>query len=729
MAITPLPVGHLPEAGDLASSLRVGLLGPLTIAGEALPPGLSVKAKAVFAYLAAQGGAAVPRDRLADLCWERSGPEQARQSLRQALSQLRRELPAGLSEHLLASPEQVRLAGVESDAAMLEQAAVSPDPAMWEAALAHVRGLFAADLETGSPAFDDWVARERTRFGTMAADMLARLAIVRLDKGQHETAIEAARRLVALEPLREDGHRLLIRALAAAGRRAEALAQYSELEGLLREELGVRPDPATRALVDGLRDVATAPSQSQSAPGAMTRPAPALAGADIPSRLPVAGRTPAAPSPVDVPSAVTSDVIMTKPGTRRFAAILIGLGLPVAAGLAAWWFGAPRPASGLPVLVVRALEPMSPEPETAALARALTTRLSGGLSSVPTIRVRSAEGRGPEPDLRVEGSVQSADGGALVTGRLVRASGEVLQQVEFKAPPRPTVEMQDEILGRVGRLITEKLDEVAYPRGARTAEGRQALETALTARNMVNRGDTSDRVMELFREALRLQPDNVEIKAYFGNALVAQALNSGLANSRQRDILAEAVRVFAEVEASTPHLQVMVYGRCQAMRTLADLQAARVACDRARTVMPWSARVYKEMGYAMLLLGVLDRADGYFQAAERLEPQSTIRWTWAAGAGVTALLSNQPGIALDWLEKASQLRPRFPWYYLFSAIAAGQVGDADKEAQAMERFRATPRATSLADYFDSFFPTFVPYSSDMSDRLQKLKSEMMRRIS
>jgi DNA-binding SARP family transcriptional activator len=61
-------------------------------------------------------------------------------------------------------------------------------------------------------------------------------------------AERAARRLVAHAPLAETGHRLLMRALAAHGDPAAALAAYDQLRQLLREELGVSPGPATQAL-------------------------------------------------------------------------------------------------------------------------------------------------------------------------------------------------------------------------------------------------------------------------------------------------------------------------------------------------------------------------------------------------------------------------------------------------------------------------------------------------
>jgi DNA-binding SARP family transcriptional activator len=54
--------------------------------------------------------------------------------------------------------------------------------------------------------------------------------------------------LVAHVPLAETGHQLLMRALAARGDAAAALAAYDQLRQLLREELGVSPSPATQAL-------------------------------------------------------------------------------------------------------------------------------------------------------------------------------------------------------------------------------------------------------------------------------------------------------------------------------------------------------------------------------------------------------------------------------------------------------------------------------------------------
>src|SRR5262249_24550967 len=74
-----------------------------------------------------------------------------------------------------------------------------------------------------------------------------------LQAGNHEQALESASRAVAVNGLREDAHRLILKALAATGRKAEALKRYEDLVALLKRELNTEPDPATNSLVAELR--------------------------------------------------------------------------------------------------------------------------------------------------------------------------------------------------------------------------------------------------------------------------------------------------------------------------------------------------------------------------------------------------------------------------------------------------------------------------------------------
>jgi DNA-binding SARP family transcriptional activator len=117
----------------------------------------------------------------------------------------------------------------------------------WPAALAaqYISGRrFLAEFE--APWIDEW----RPQLEVIYERALACYAEACLGIGGTElpAAERAARRLMAHAPLAETGHRLLMRALAARGDAAAALAAYDQLRQLLRDELGVSPCPATQAL-------------------------------------------------------------------------------------------------------------------------------------------------------------------------------------------------------------------------------------------------------------------------------------------------------------------------------------------------------------------------------------------------------------------------------------------------------------------------------------------------
>ena len=93
------------------------------------------------------------------------------------------------------------------------------------------------------------------------------------------------RRLLELEPWREEAHRQLMIWLAQSGQRNAALVQYELCCRALAEELGVEPDEATRALHASLLQSAAQPplQQARTAASAASSTATALA---VPSTIP-----------------------------------------------------------------------------------------------------------------------------------------------------------------------------------------------------------------------------------------------------------------------------------------------------------------------------------------------------------------------------------------------------------------------------------------------------------
>ncbi|WP_432563010.1 ATP-binding protein [Kineococcus sp. SYSU DK003] len=105
------------------------------------------------------------------------------------------------------------------------------------------RGPALADLDD-LPTF----VLERERLAELRADITEDLVQALLRTGQYEQAVQIARPHTAWHPLRERGWELLVTALCAGGRQAEALSALRTVRTLLADELGLDPGPALRSL-------------------------------------------------------------------------------------------------------------------------------------------------------------------------------------------------------------------------------------------------------------------------------------------------------------------------------------------------------------------------------------------------------------------------------------------------------------------------------------------------
>jgi class 3 adenylate cyclase/predicted ATPase/DNA-binding SARP family transcriptional activator len=109
------------------------------------------------------------------------------------------------------------------------------------------------DVTVGEAGWNEWIAAERERLLDLALGALVGLGEQELAAGRTEHALKAGQRAIALNNMREDAHRLVVQALAATGRKAEALTHYQDLVALLKRELNTAPDAVTRSLAAELR--------------------------------------------------------------------------------------------------------------------------------------------------------------------------------------------------------------------------------------------------------------------------------------------------------------------------------------------------------------------------------------------------------------------------------------------------------------------------------------------
>ncbi len=108
--------------------------------------------------------------------------------------------------------------------------------------------------------FDSWLIVERHRVAATLEARVRQAAVALLATGQAGGAVAYAARAVALNPLEEGNHELLVRALARSGDHAAALRQVAACADLMQRALGTQVSTA-------LRDAAnTGADSSMSAP-------------------------------------------------------------------------------------------------------------------------------------------------------------------------------------------------------------------------------------------------------------------------------------------------------------------------------------------------------------------------------------------------------------------------------------------------------------------------------
>ena len=208
----------------------------------------SRKACALLAYLAMCPGRWRPRERLAALLWNDCSEAQARMSLRQALTLLRRALHSAGVE-LMTRDDQVGLPEqITTDVAEFEAAIAEGGVRGLERAIALYKGDFLDGLRVMGSAYESWLLPERERLRMQATNAVTRLLNTDDASADMNLRMVAALRILAHDPIQEEVHRGLMRLYMRHGRYAEALRQYRRCSAALCNELNIRPDAETEAL-------------------------------------------------------------------------------------------------------------------------------------------------------------------------------------------------------------------------------------------------------------------------------------------------------------------------------------------------------------------------------------------------------------------------------------------------------------------------------------------------
>ncbi|MBT2393405.1 bacterial transcriptional activator domain-containing protein [Streptomyces sp. ISL-1] len=211
----------------------------------ALPMG----AQRLLAFLALQSDGA-QRAAAAEQLWPDCTSFRAAANLRSALCQGRRvgsvSVVDCVGQRLVLSPSiRVDLHGVRESARQVIKGQ-APLPPEWD----RLVGDLSRELLPGWT--EDWLLVERERWDQMRVYALEGLAQQFQAAEQYLPALQAALAVIAIDPIRETAHRMVIEVHLAEGNVASALRRYRDYRAFLQRELRVAPSPRMTELVQNL---------------------------------------------------------------------------------------------------------------------------------------------------------------------------------------------------------------------------------------------------------------------------------------------------------------------------------------------------------------------------------------------------------------------------------------------------------------------------------------------
>jgi DNA-binding SARP family transcriptional activator len=243
----------------------IRLLGPFQILKLGQPVSLRSggKAEQLLSCLALHPRVGVHRATLVEQIWPNTPVTQGAQ----CLNTLMHSLKGQLADALAGQPPVVHIqshyalnlqGGVAVDVLEFESAATAGNRLLSQGstvgaieAYDRAVSLYGGDLAAGSD-ISELLERERLR--VVCLTTLGRLADAHFELGNYEQALDTALRLLAVDPCREDAHRMVMRAHVRLGSRAQALRQYSLCRLILLDEFDAVPEPATERLFILIRD-------------------------------------------------------------------------------------------------------------------------------------------------------------------------------------------------------------------------------------------------------------------------------------------------------------------------------------------------------------------------------------------------------------------------------------------------------------------------------------------
>ncbi len=678
----------------------------------------SQKGRFLLAYLALNGDRAIGRDALSVLLWEDSEAHSARTNLRQVLSRIRKALPDADGDLLRASDDAIALNGdrVTVDVRQFEARVAEATNASLQTAVELYRGAFLAGMVSGGHRSEDWLDGCRAQLQEVVCDGLQRLSEAALVTGDLNGAVRHARGLLTLDPVREDAHRLLMRAFVEQGRAASALRQYQQCADILDRELGVTPETETVELHKSIRLHRRYGAASEK--GADIEPTKIVTEKSI-----ARDRVPAA-SPMTLVRAVKTLFAGMRPYRSAPIAAAGVFAVLTAAGPAWWQTDAPElvkvrsegpieVTASRPTVAVLPFENFTGDEMQAFFADGVTDTLISGLSKVsglsvlPRSSVLAYKGRAvtTQQVARETGARYVLHGGVHRVGATVRfhsklfdaRTSRLVWSDNFDGPLSKIFTLQDKVAAKTIQGLAAQV----WPSGSIAFDRQDTVNPA--AHDAFVRGwplyllgtpSSYRQARDLFKRAVTLDPNYSRAHAALASVYtrvysLSWGMQTGLGSSKH---VAQKARIHLKKAMLRPTPLALIL-RARQLRIAHEHAAAVAEAHRARALDPKDPEGSLGLGLEFIFEGDPSAAIPLIEDAMRLDPAN--RWRYAFALGLAHLTLDRPREAAVALTMGLEGNPdSYDLWYLMAA-AKGSLGDVVAANHAVKRVTDLKRAHAM----------------------------------
>ncbi|WP_245513484.1 MULTISPECIES: BTAD domain-containing putative transcriptional regulator [unclassified Mesorhizobium] len=640
--------------------MRIRLLGGLEVtSADGQPVRFATRKSALlFAALVLAGRRGHLRERLAEGFWPGRGDAQSRNSLRQALADIRRWFPADGNAAISIEGDQETVALTagpdEADIWLFERKLAESGTAD----LALAAELYRGDVLAGEvipDGLDEWFSPHQVRYRQKALQLVERLSLALPDAGTTDEASceRLAERLLASDPTAEAAHRALMRIHAARGHENAARRQFESCRALLKKHLDVEPEAQTNALAASL----------QSRDGSHHA---------VPTR-----DTAQPPQPVSIP-ARSHD----QPSVAVMPFDNLG-------GAEDEYF-----ADGVVEEITAALSRIR---NFFVIARQSAFTYKGRFADVREV------GRELGVNYVVEGTVRRGGDRLRISVQLVDAETRTqLWSERYEGATEDVFEFQDRIAAQVAGAIHPAI------RGAEIELARGKPPTSLRAYDFVMRAypniwgrrkDTNDQAIELLKKAIAIDP------AYGrAHALLAWCHASNAVFLWAENPESELEKALAAVEAagSIGDDPTALTAAGAALSMGGNQERAAAFIEKALALDPNNAWAWARRGWIAIYKGEAARASEWFQRAMALSPMDPFAFAVRLGMGYALAKSGSLSQAVAIARGVIAAHPDIITSYRYLAAWSAMNGDlvtarwaaqklmAAQPSFTIERFRSLP---------------------------------------